>query len=352
MKIITFSMLLLLTWGGFSGIDLVANPIDQKDIYSEVYLDIKDGTLFELWQQVEDRSPYKISFNDKSVKTIFVLPTGMVSIEDLIQLTKVELEKRDLKVKVNVEDYSIYFEIKSKEKKVKPLEVKIVDKKKNGLSNINPNTISENQKIEDTNGKVEIFSLENIKNKYSSGLLTMKKVGKKGGVNVSLNYGQVWVKSDIANRVGASQKGDKYSIKFGFSKKTYVLSMGLSFLYFDDRIPFSQNVQVGNSNTTYSKNSEIDGYSYFLSLGYRNYFRNNKVRLSYLLGVEESKVSRRIPNCLNCAKQDLKLDAGFYLSPNFVYYFNDHHGVEADYRYYISNADFVHALSLGYNYRF
>jgi hypothetical protein len=98
-----------------------------------------------------------------------------------------------------------------------------------------------------------------------------------------------------------------------FIRPMFSAGFGLAFIPYDDNAGFKQQTKDGFGDIKTSS-SEASGMLLFGDLGYKNYIgQDDRFYVTLRGGMSfMADSSRSIPNCSNCAEQDIELDGGLY----------------------------------------
>ena len=127
-------------------------------------------------------------------------------------------------------------------------------------------------------------------------------------------FGRVSIDSVAAGKENIKDSGSYIRLGAESIPKPWFFGGGISGIFYSDKVGFSQTVkdQYGTISNAKSSASSTNlfgeaGYSYSLA---------DHFKVELLAGYEfVLSSSRSIDNCTDCASQDIKIDAGLYLTP-------------------------------------
>ncbi|WP_144395096.1 hypothetical protein [Pleionea sediminis] len=98
----------------------------------------------------------------------------------------------------------------------------------------------------------------------------------------------------------------------------FIYGAGMTGYLFDDKCKFRQDVEDtwGDRHTA---SSSANGFGFFGELGYSHPIKPEAIHFDTLFGLEKLWAERSISNCSNCYSEDIDINAGFYLKPQFKF---------------------------------
>ncbi len=162
----------------------------------------------------------------------------------------------------------------------------------------------------------------------------------------------VYLESLEVNPLPAFQQGVGDSalalgIEAAYEPEHWQIGLGLSFISFDDKNPFSQTVEgVGlfNDGDISTESSDASGIILYVDAGPQLKLLDNALELTAKVGAGYLNADRSIPSCTNCYEESIDLDIGSYVRLMAAYRF-DWGGISLGFTNYL-NDDFDNSVLL------
>ncbi len=151
-------------------------------------------------------------------------------------------------------------------------------------------------------------------------------------------------KFTIDKKAAAKQKVGTDATALGFEGEYFFNSnwsttIGMSFLFYDDKAGFSETVQNTSTKEIKTASSDASALPLYGDLGYKKFIRGEKSE-SYLTARLGMSVlldsSREIANCTNCTEQDIDISGGVYATLGAGFKVGETWGMGIHYKNYFS----------------
>ena len=121
-----------------------------------------------------------------------------------------------------------------------------------------------------------------------------------------------------------------------------LFTLGIDFIYIEDKMPFSESVRNEFTGKLSEKESSIFGKSIYLEAGlFQAFTYHNQLQIGVLGGYRYNDLSRTILRCSQCEEQELyQFENSAYVKPFIKFKFTPSMSVQIAYSHYFNDMGF------------